>query len=178
MILPIPWAFTFGPSGPNYNARNSGRWRSYTWGLKLTSAQQYTEIKEQIFLKIEKENTNEYSKDCKLQHAPSARIYSKQNKLAIAYQSCCFIGSWYAAIFLDFYDLTQEPIPELIQNTKALIDAARQSNIPVVYTAQPGNQSPEYRQLLTDFWGPGLKDEPSITQIFPKISPQKWYGAY
>ncbi|HAV4777456.1 TPA: isochorismatase family protein, partial [Acinetobacter baumannii] len=72
--------------------------------------------------------------------------------------------------FLDFYDLTQEPIPELIQNTKALIDAARQSNIPVVYTAQPGNQSPEYRQLLTDFWGPGLKDEPSITQIFPKIS--------
>lgn len=56
-------------------------------------------------------------------------------------------------IFLDFYDLTQEPIPELIQNTKALIDAARQSNIPVVYTAQPGNQSPEYRQLLTDFWG-------------------------
>lgn len=75
--------------------------------------------------------------------------------------------------FLDFYDLTQEPIPELIQNTKALIDAARQSNIPVVYTAQPGNQSPEYRQLLTDFWGPGLKDEPNITQIFPKISPQK-----
>lgn len=89
--------------------------------------------------------------------------------MAIAYQSCCFIGSWYAAIFLDFYDLTQEPIPELIQNTKALIDAARQSNIPVVYTAQPGNQSPEYRQLLTDFWGPGLKDEPNITQIFPKF---------
>ena len=39
----------------------------------LLPAQQYTEIKEQIFLKIEKENTNEYSKDCKLQHAPSAR---------------------------------------------------------------------------------------------------------
>lgn len=75
--------------------------------------------------------------------------------------------------FLDFYDLTQEPIPELIQNTKALIDAARQSNIPVVYTAQPGNQSPEYRQLLTDFWGPGLKDEPSITQIFRKFHLKK-----
>lgn len=75
--------------------------------------------------------------------------------------------------FLDFYDLTQEPIPELIKNTKALIDAAHQSNIPVVYTAQPGNQSPEHRQLLTDFWGPGLKNEPSFTQILPKISPQK-----
>ena len=69
--------------------------------------------------------------------------------------------------------MTQEPIPELIKNTKALIDAARQSNIPVVYTAQPGNQSPEHRQLLTDFWGPGLKNEPSFTQILPKISPQK-----
>jgi bifunctional isochorismate lyase / aryl carrier protein len=77
--------------------------------------------------------------------------------------------------FLDFYDLTQEPIPELIQNTKALIDAARQSNIPVVYTAQPGNQSPEYRQLLTDFWGPGLKDEPSITQIFPKVKSSRYW---
>ena len=86
-------SFYFRTERPKLQCKNSGRWRSYTWGLKLTSAQQYTEIKEQIFLKIEKENTNEYSKDCKLQHAPSARIYSKQNKLAIAYQSCCFIGS-------------------------------------------------------------------------------------
>lgn len=70
--------------------------------------------------------------------------------------------------FLDFYDLTQEPIPELIKNTKALIDAAHQSNIPVVYTAQPGNQSPEHRQLLTDFWGPGLKERAELYADFAK----------
>ncbi len=54
--------------------------------------------------------------------------------------------------FLDFYDQTQAPIPELIKNTKELIETARKFNIPVVYTAQPGNQTPEHRQLLTDFW--------------------------
>lgn len=43
----------------------------------------------------------------------------------------------------------------------------------MVYTAQPGNQTPEHRQLLTDFWGTGLKDDPYITQILPEISPQK-----
>ncbi|QNW99669.1 isochorismatase [Acinetobacter seifertii] len=75
--------------------------------------------------------------------------------------------------FLDFYDQTQAPIPELIKNTKELIETARKFNIPVVYTAQPGNQTPEHRQLLTDFWGTGLKDDPYITQILPEISPQK-----
>lgn len=75
--------------------------------------------------------------------------------------------------FLDFYDQTQAPIPELIKNTKELIETARKFNIPVVYTAQPGNQTPEHRQLLTDFWGTGLKDDPKITQILPEITPDK-----
>lgn len=68
--------------------------------------------------------------------------------------------------FLEFYDLTAQPIPELIQNTQALIAAARAQGIPVVYTAQPGDQTPEHRQLLTDFWGTGLKQIP----ISPKFT--------
>lgn len=88
--------------------------------------------------------------------------------------------------FLDFYDLTQQPIPELLKNTQALIDVAHQAGIPVVYTAQPGDQTPEHRQLLTDFWGTGLKDDPKITQIHPQVAPStqdivmtKWrYSAY
>lgn len=73
--------------------------------------------------------------------------------------------------FLEFYDLTAQPIPELIQNTQALIAAARAQGIPVVYTAQPGDQSPEHRQLLTDFWGTGLKADPNITKIHDAVMP-------
>lgn len=73
--------------------------------------------------------------------------------------------------FLDFYDQSQAPIPELIQHTKALIEQARALNIPVVYTAQLGDQTPEHRQLLTDFWGTGLKDDPEQTKIHDELSP-------
>lgn len=88
--------------------------------------------------------------------------------------------------FLDFYDLTQQPIPELLKNTQALIQSARELNIPIVYTAQPGNQTQEHRQLLTDFWGTGLKADPEITKIHDAVAPSendivmtKWrYSAY
>ena len=73
--------------------------------------------------------------------------------------------------FLEFYDLAAEPIPELLQNTQALIAAARAQGIPVVYTAQPGDQTPEHRQLLTDFWGTGLKANPYITKIHDAVVP-------
>lgn len=73
--------------------------------------------------------------------------------------------------FLEFYDLNAAPIPELIRNTQALIAAARAQGIPVVYTAQPGDQTPEHRQLLTDFWGTGLKANPEITKIHDDVVP-------
>jgi bifunctional isochorismate lyase / aryl carrier protein len=73
--------------------------------------------------------------------------------------------------FLEFYDLNAAPIPELIRNTQALIAAARAQGIPVVYTAQPGDQTPEHRQLLTDFWGTGLKADPEITKIHDDVVP-------
>ena len=75
--------------------------------------------------------------------------------------------------FLDFYDQQEAPIPELFKNTQALIAQARQLNIPVVYTAQPGDQTPEHRQLLTDFWGAGLKADPQITRIHPDVAAQQ-----
>ncbi|MCG2572186.1 isochorismatase [Acinetobacter sp. ME22] len=88
--------------------------------------------------------------------------------------------------FLDFYDQTQAPIPELVAHTQALIELAHAQQIPVVYTAQPGNQTPEHRQLLSDFWGKGLQDDPQITRILPSVAPQpqdivltKWrYSAF
>lgn len=88
--------------------------------------------------------------------------------------------------FLDFYDQTQAPIPELVQHCRDLIDHCHQLNIPVYYTAQPGDQSTEHRQLLTDFWGKGLSNDPELVQIIPQLAPQvqdtvltKWrYSAF
>ncbi|ENW88801.1 MAG: isochorismatase family protein [Candidatus Acinetobacter avistercoris] len=73
--------------------------------------------------------------------------------------------------FLDFYDQTQAPIPELIQHCRQLIDQCHKMGIPVYYTAQPGEQSAEHRQLLTDFWGEGLAADPNIVQIIPSLQP-------
>src|SRR5690606_1526732 len=62
----------------------------------------------------------------------------------------------------------------------------RQRNIPVVYTAQPPNQKPHDRALLTDFWGTGLTSDGNMMAIVDELKPQsadiqyvKWrYSAF
>ncbi|OQQ03988.1 isochorismatase [Vibrio campbellii] len=85
--------------------------------------------------------------------------------------------------FLNFFDKTKSPVPELLENVSKVLDNARAANIPVIYTAQPANQEPNERALLTDFWGAGLTQN---TDIVPEVSPQagdiqytKWrYSAF
>ncbi|HHC7308247.1 TPA: isochorismatase family protein [Vibrio campbellii] len=85
--------------------------------------------------------------------------------------------------FLNFFDKTKSPVPELLENVSKVLDNARAANIPVIYTAQPANQEPNERALLTDFWGAGLTQD---TDIAPEVSPQagdiqytKWrYSAF
>ncbi|MEJ2766594.1 isochorismatase family protein [Photobacterium sp. MCCC 1A19761] len=85
--------------------------------------------------------------------------------------------------FVNFYQADQSPMKELKQNILTLKAAAKQAGIPVVYTAQPANQAPEDRALLTDFWGTGLKEE---TAIIAELAPEhddlqyvKWrYSAF
>ncbi|MEF1169634.1 isochorismatase family protein [Vibrio campbellii] len=85
--------------------------------------------------------------------------------------------------FLNFFDKTKSPVPELLENVSQVLDNARAANIPVIYTAQPANQEPNERALLTDFWGAGLTQD---TDIAPEVSPQagdiqytKWrYSAF
>jgi bifunctional isochorismate lyase/aryl carrier protein len=74
--------------------------------------------------------------------------------------------------FLDFYDPTQPPVPELLDRCARLIAAARTTGIPVFYTAQPGGQAPEDRSLLNDFWGEGIPDRPESTRIVDAVTPQ------
>ena len=88
--------------------------------------------------------------------------------------------------FLDFYDNSAAPIPELIANVLALRNACDAAGIPVVYTAQPAQQSAEDRGLLTEFWGPGLPARPERASVVVELAPRaqdvvltKWrYSAF
>lgn len=90
------------------------------------------------------------------------------------------------AYFADFYDCSQEPIATMIANLQQLIKNSRACGIPVVYTAQPTNQVPSDRALLTDFWGVGLQDSHQSHHILDDVAPQsnetvytKWrYSAF
>lgn len=88
--------------------------------------------------------------------------------------------------FVDFYSRDQEPMQSLLKNIQTLTTLCRQHNIPVVYTAQPPDQKPRDRALLTDFWGTGLTSQGSVTQIVEDLKPEpadiqyvKWrYSAF
>ena len=52
-------------------------------------------------------------------------------------------------------DLT--PLPQVIAHIAALIKAARAAGVPVVYTAQNGDQFRPDRGLQADLWGAGMR---------------------
>lgn len=75
--------------------------------------------------------------------------------------------------FINFYDQKQQPIPEVLTNIQRIMQWCRDQQIPIYFTAQPGDQDPQERALLTDFWGPGLKADPALTNIHPQVAPQE-----
>ncbi|SDJ52419.1 isochorismatase family protein [Streptomyces indicus] len=88
--------------------------------------------------------------------------------------------------FLRAFKPDQSPVPELLANVRQLTGQARALGIPVVYSAQPGGQSPGERGLQQDFWGPGLPDDPQAKAIADAVAPEpgdtvltKWkYSAF
>lgn len=73
--------------------------------------------------------------------------------------------------FIDFYKKGDSPIPELLKNITTIKNRCMELGIPVIYTAQPGEQNPKDRALLTDFWGPGLDNNPNQTNIVSEVAP-------
>ncbi|MFF8833452.1 isochorismatase family protein [Streptomyces sp. NPDC015131] len=73
--------------------------------------------------------------------------------------------------FLSAYDTQASPVPELLGNVAALRKRAAALGIPVLYTAQPGGQTPEERGLQQDFWGPGLPADPAAEAIADAVAP-------
>ncbi|GAA3399579.1 isochorismatase [Paenibacillus hodogayensis] len=73
--------------------------------------------------------------------------------------------------FLDAFTAGQSPASELLANIKRLRSVCSGLGIPVIYTAQPGGQTPEQRALLLDFWGPGIDDGPYQKRIVEELAP-------
>jgi bifunctional isochorismate lyase/aryl carrier protein len=77
--------------------------------------------------------------------------------------------------FVNAFSRTASPAVELVENVRRLIERARQLGMPIYYSAQPGDQTPESRALLGDFWGPGLsraeRDEAIVTELAMREGP-------
>ncbi|WP_189020762.1 isochorismatase family protein [Paenibacillus marchantiophytorum] len=73
--------------------------------------------------------------------------------------------------FLNAFTPGASPVIELLAHIDALRVKCRELGIPVVYTAQPDNQTPEQRGLLFDFWGAGLNDKPEEKHIVTELAP-------
>lgn len=74
--------------------------------------------------------------------------------------------------FLGFYGADSALARRLIDNLARLRRWADARGIPVVYTAQPHQQSPADRALLTDMWGPGLTAaDPALQRIAEELEP-------
>ncbi|WP_341257376.1 MULTISPECIES: isochorismatase family protein [Gordonia] len=82
--------------------------------------------------------------------------------------------------FIDAYQRDEEPMSTALANMVRIREAAEESGVPVVYTAQPGDQHPARRGILRDFWGTGLvsgRDEQIVPELAPRdgdIQVTKW----
>ncbi|HEY1135186.1 MAG TPA: isochorismatase family protein [Nocardioides sp.] len=56
--------------------------------------------------------------------------------------------------------------------TARLLDAARGAGVPVVYTAQPGDQHPDDRGLMTQVWGPGITAAADDVDVVAELAPR------
>ncbi len=89
--------------------------------------------------------------------------------------------------FLRFYGEGNPLVTQLLSNIVAIRQWAKAQGIPVVYTAQPAEQSPEDRALLNDMWGAGLTAaDPTLKAVVQSLTPDaddtvlvKWrYSAF
>jgi len=88
--------------------------------------------------------------------------------------------------FINFWGEACPMMAQVIANIAALRRYCKQQGIPIYYTAQPQNQSPEDRALLNDMWGPGLNNYPEQQKVVAQLTPDhddtvlvKWrYSAF
>ncbi|QCO17080.1 isochorismatase family protein (plasmid) [Azospirillum brasilense] len=88
--------------------------------------------------------------------------------------------------FVGFYGAANPAIVSCIDRIVRLKRHLKALGVPVVYTAQPPEQSDADRGLLNDMWGPGLTAKPDLAGIVAPLAPDaddrvltKWrYSAF
>ena len=75
--------------------------------------------------------------------------------------------------FTAFYGENSPLIQALTERLAAVRKQCKALGIPVFYTAQPKDQSPEDRALLNDMWGPGLNKRPEQQQVVAALRPER-----
>jgi bifunctional isochorismate lyase/aryl carrier protein len=89
--------------------------------------------------------------------------------------------------FLRFYGADSTLVRELVHNVATARLWCKRNGVPVFYTAQPAEQSPAERALLSDMWGAGLTAaDPALANIAAALTPDagdvvltKWrYSAF
>lgn len=75
--------------------------------------------------------------------------------------------------FTAFYGENSPLIAALTEQLAAVRKQCKALGIPVFYTAQPKDQSPEDRALLNDMWGPGLNKRPEQQQVVAALRPER-----
>jgi bifunctional isochorismate lyase / aryl carrier protein len=74
--------------------------------------------------------------------------------------------------FLAYFDRQAEPIRTLLENVSKIITHARTEGVPIIYSAQPGDQSLTERGLLSEMWGPGITGNPEGVAIAVEVKPE------
>lgn len=62
-------------------------------------------------------------------------------------------------------------LADAIAATARVLAAARAAGVPVIYTAQQGDQEPTARGLQGHLWGPGMQARPEHTAILAEVAP-------
>ncbi len=73
--------------------------------------------------------------------------------------------------FCDFWGADCPFVAALVERLAAVRARCKALGIPVVYTAQPGQQADAERALLNDMWGPGITQYPARQGIVAGLAP-------
>lgn len=73
--------------------------------------------------------------------------------------------------FMNAFTAGASPVVELIDHIAQLRSTCHELGIPVVYSAQPGGQTPEQRGLQLDFWGAGIDGGPVQKKLLNRSHP-------
>jgi len=88
--------------------------------------------------------------------------------------------------FLRPFSIDSNPASSLLSNSKRIRAACISADVPIAFTAQPGDMTEKQRGLLKDFWGPGMTSKVTDREVIDSIAPRpedwmftKWrYSAF